>query len=61
MGGVLSNPLHVDSEHPRRDSLLARFPYALPNMVAATFFCISIVTGWLFLKVGTSLSWRMCC
>ncbi|KAF2708192.1 MFS general substrate transporter [Pleomassaria siparia CBS 279.74] len=51
LGGLLSNPLHVDPRHPVRDGrFFERYPYALPNLVAASFFCIGIVTGWLFLK-----------
>ncbi|KAF2789168.1 MFS general substrate transporter [Melanomma pulvis-pyrius CBS 109.77] len=50
LGGMFSNPLKVDPRHPRRDKFLERYPYALPNLVAASFFCISIATGWLFLK-----------
>lgn len=54
IGGALSNPLRVDPRKPRGDTFLERFPYSPPNMVAATLFCIGIITGWLFLKVTTS-------
>lgn len=50
MGGVLSNPYKVDPRHPRQDRFLERHPYALPNIVAASFFCVSIITGFLFLQ-----------
>ncbi|KAF2186390.1 MFS general substrate transporter [Zopfia rhizophila CBS 207.26] len=50
IGGAFSNPLHVDSRKPRRGKLFERYPYLLPNLVAASFFCVGIVTGWLFLK-----------
>ena len=30
--------------------MLERFPYCLPNLVAAVFFAIGIVVGWLFLQ-----------
>ncbi|KAF2006369.1 MFS general substrate transporter [Amniculicola lignicola CBS 123094] len=50
MGGALSNPLHVDPRGPRGTEFFARFPYALPNLAASTFFCVGIVTGFLFLR-----------
>ncbi|KAF3051275.1 hypothetical protein E8E11_010716 [Didymella keratinophila] len=50
LGGALSNPLRLDPRQPGGDSLLERFPYCLPNLVAAVFFTIGIVVGWLFLQ-----------
>ncbi|KAL6702787.1 hypothetical protein ACN47E_000923 [Coniothyrium glycines] len=50
LGGGLANPLRVDPRKPRGDAFLERFPYVLPNLVAATFFTIGIVVGWLFLQ-----------
>ncbi|KAF2469179.1 MFS general substrate transporter [Lindgomyces ingoldianus] len=50
LGGVLSNPLHIDAQKPHGDRFLERYPYVLPNIVAAVLFSIGIVTGWLFLK-----------
>ncbi|KAF2822624.1 MFS general substrate transporter [Ophiobolus disseminans] len=50
LGGALSNPLRIDPRKPRGDRFLERFPYSLPNIVAAGFFAIGIMTGWLFLK-----------
>ena len=41
----------MDPRKPRGDKFLETYPYILPNLVAAAFFCIGIVTGWLFLKV----------
>jgi MFS family permease len=51
IGGALSNPLRVDPRKPRGDRFLEKFPYILPNLVAAAFFTMGIVVGWLFLKV----------
>ena len=51
LGGALSNPLRVDPRKPRGDKFLERFPYVLPNLVAAAFFTVGIVVGWLFLQV----------
>jgi MFS family permease len=51
LGGALSNPLGVDPRKPRGDRFLEKFPYILPNIVAAAFFTIGIIVGWLFLKV----------
>ncbi|KAJ4299955.1 Dipeptidyl-peptidase 5 [Kalmusia sp. IMI 367209] len=50
LGGSLSNPLRVDPRKPRGSKFLERFPYSPPNLVAASFFTIGIITGWLFLK-----------
>lgn len=50
LGGALSNPLRIDPREPRGDAFLERFPYCLPNIVAAIFFSIGIVVGWLFLQ-----------
>ncbi|EOA86715.1 hypothetical protein ACJQWK_08378 [Exserohilum turcicum] len=50
LGGALANPLGVDPRQPRGTAFLERFPYALPNIVAASFFTVGIVVGWLFLR-----------
>jgi MFS family permease len=49
LGGALSNPLRIDPRKPRGDAFLERYPYCLPNIVAAVFFSIGIVVGFLFL------------
>ncbi|KAF2716142.1 MFS general substrate transporter [Polychaeton citri CBS 116435] len=53
IGGALSNPLRVEPPQKRGTegyaSFLARYPYAVPNIVAACFFLIGITTGALFL------------
>ncbi|KAF2124474.1 MFS general substrate transporter [Dothidotthia symphoricarpi CBS 119687] len=50
LGGAMSNPLRVNPRRPRGDAFLEKFPYVLPNIVAAAFFTIGIVVGWLFLQ-----------
>jgi MFS family permease len=50
LGGALSNPLRLDPRERSGNNLLERFPYCLPNLVAAIFFAIGIVVGWLFLQ-----------
>jgi MFS family permease len=50
LGGALANPLNVDPRKPRGTAFLERFPYCLPNIVAAAFFTTGIVVGWLFLQ-----------
>ena len=51
IGGALANPFNVaPGEDINNPSLLQRFPYALPNIVAACFFAIGITTGFLFLR-----------
>jgi len=51
-GGALSNPLHRRPKDVERSGgpLLLRFPYALPNIIAAAFFLVGITVGTLFLK-----------
>ncbi|KAF1837135.1 MFS general substrate transporter [Decorospora gaudefroyi] len=49
LGGALANPLRVDPRKPRGTAFLERFPYVLPNIVAAVIFTTGIVVGWLFL------------
>lgn len=50
LGGVLSNPYQVDPRKPHGKHLLERFPYLLPNIVAAALFTLGIIVGWLFLQ-----------
>ncbi|KAF2197833.1 MFS general substrate transporter [Delitschia confertaspora ATCC 74209] len=50
LGGGLSNPLQIDVRKPRGDKFFERFPYVLPNLVAAGFFSVGIITGFLFFK-----------
>lgn len=50
LGGALSNPFRIRPGEPHGNSLLEKYPYCLPNLVACAFFFIGIVTGWLFLK-----------
>ena len=53
IGGALANPFDVPPGERRVGSggrLLERFPYALPNLVAAGFFAVGITTGLLFLQ-----------
>ncbi len=38
------------------NEFLKKYPYVLPNIVATIFFCISVVTATLFLKVRRVLS-----
>lgn len=50
IGGALANPYNVEpGERGDGGNLLQRFPYALPNIVAATIFLVGITTGFLFL------------
>ncbi|KAK5129829.1 hypothetical protein LTR08_002766 [Meristemomyces frigidus] len=51
IGGALANPFNVEpGETIANPSFLERFPYALPNIVAACIFTIGITTGILFLE-----------
>lgn len=53
IGGALANPLGVDPRAPRGTKFFERYPYSPPNLVGAALFTIGIITGWLFLKVGS--------
>ncbi|KAF4625247.1 hypothetical protein G7Y89_g12918 [Cudoniella acicularis] len=48
-GGALSNPYNVSPDAPPGTRLFERFPYALPNIIAACFFLVGIVIGGFFL------------
>lgn len=49
-GGALSNTLErVPGTPPRSNNILEKFPYALPNIVAACLFLAGIVIGGLYL------------
>lgn len=41
LGGLAANPYHVEPGKPHGDRFLERFPYALPNLIAAIFFLLS--------------------
>jgi len=49
IGGSLANPYRVDPEKSVRGRFFERFPYAPPNIFAACFFAVGIVTGYLYL------------
>jgi MFS family permease len=50
LGGSLANPLNVKPYERRLEgSLLERYPYALPNIVAVCLFAIGIISGIFFL------------
>jgi MFS family permease len=52
IGGALANPLgRTPTDDPNKSSsIFWKFPYLLPNVVAAGFFLVSILIGWLFLR-----------
>jgi MFS family permease len=50
LGGALANPLDVKPYERRlTGSLLERYPYALPNIVAVCLFAVGIISGIFFL------------
>ncbi|KAL9081231.1 MAG: hypothetical protein Q9157_000206 [Trypethelium eluteriae] len=59
IGGALANPLRVPPERDgqrgmrRNGDFLERYPFALPNILAAALFIISLINATLFLKVST--------
>jgi len=50
-GGFLAKPAQTMPEWFGNNRLLIRFPFLLPNLVAASFFMVGITTGILFLQV----------
>ena len=51
IGGALANPFNVEpGEIIASPRFLERFPYALPNIVAACIFILGITVGILFLE-----------
>jgi hypothetical protein len=55
IGGFLADPLknHPEWFHGARPEFFVRFPFALPNLVCASFFLIGVPVGILFLDVGS--------
>ncbi|PWY72359.1 MFS transporter [Aspergillus heteromorphus CBS 117.55] len=50
-GGALAKPVEkFGSVFGGDEGLWGRFPFALPNVLAAGFFVVGIATGWLFLE-----------
>jgi MFS family permease len=49
-GGFFSNPVTSMPGLFGGSKLLARFPFALPNLIAAAFFFVGVIVGFLFLK-----------
>ncbi|KAI9692619.1 MAG: hypothetical protein M1822_006850 [Bathelium mastoideum] len=56
LGGALANPLHVPPKHGGKRGMrtdgrfLERFPFALPNLLAAALFIISLFNCFFFLS-----------
>jgi MFS family permease len=50
LGGILANPLRRDPSDRSDGPFLWKFPYALPNMVIASFFLGGIAIGVMFLR-----------
>jgi len=51
LGGALASPAKRYPKLFGENEFLIRFPFALPNLVAAVLFCIGVTTGVLFLRV----------
>jgi MFS family permease len=50
LGGALANPLKRPSDDHTDGPFLWKYPYALPNIVSASFFLVGISIGILFLR-----------
>jgi MFS family permease len=50
LGGALANPLHRPTGDRSPGPFLWRFPYALPNLVAAGIFLVGVIFGMFFLE-----------
>ncbi len=51
-GGALSNPAHNMPSLFGNSLFLQKFPFVLPNLIAACFFLVGLIIGVLYLKVG---------
>ncbi len=51
-GGALSNPAHNMPGLFGNSIFLQKFPFVLPNLIAAAFFMVGLIIGLLYLKVG---------
>jgi MFS family permease len=49
-GGFFAKPVENLPKLFKDSQFLAKFPFALPNMVASVLFLIGITTGFLYLK-----------
>ena len=54
-GGFFARPAEQFPDLFGKNEFLKKYPFVLPNLVAAVFFCISILTATLFLKVRPPL------
>ena len=50
-GGFFARPAEQYPDLFGNNEFLKKYPFVLPNIVAAVFFCISMFTAVLFLKV----------
>lgn len=50
LGGYAAQPARFYPEHFSPDGIFGRFPYLLPNAIAATCICLAIINAALFLK-----------
>jgi MFS family permease len=53
-GGALAHPVEKHPEIFGGLGFLKKYPFALPNLAAACFFVVGIITGLLFLRVSGS-------
>jgi MFS family permease len=58
IGGALANPLNRPSEDRTSGPFLWKYPYVLPNLVAAGFFTVGITIGFLFLRESLDVGRR---
>lgn len=52
LGGALASPAKRYPDLFGKNDFLERFPFALPNLVAAILFCVGVGVGILYLRVG---------
>ncbi|BFZ54662.1 hypothetical protein PYCC9005_001699 [Savitreella phatthalungensis] len=50
IGGLLADPVHSMPKAFSHSRLFTKFPYLLPNLVAAVGLAISMICGWLFIR-----------
>jgi len=56
LGGALAKPAERYPEIFGNSHFFQEFPFALPNLVACTFFLVGLLMGLLFLKASSTLN-----
>lgn len=55
IGGYLSDPVLNHPDYFSPGGFFSKYPYALPNLAAATLIAVGVITGFLFLEVHRAI------